>query len=90
MRTSVLDRTPSTHVFRHPFRLAFVFLSGLVSLAFAVVAATAWIVMLVLGALHHSVWESVPAIGFWNTVLMVFLLEVAVITTLVATLSDRR
>lgn len=24
-----------------------------------------WLVMLLLGALHHSVWASIPALGYW-------------------------
>jgi hypothetical protein len=29
-----------------------------------------WIVMLLLGALHHSVWAAVPALGYWPSVLV--------------------
>jgi hypothetical protein len=29
-----------------------------------------WLVMVLLGALHHSVWESVPALGYGPSVLV--------------------
>lgn len=29
-----------------------------------------WLVMLLLGALHHSVWESIPALGYGPSVIV--------------------
>lgn len=33
-------------------------------------AAFGWVVMLLLGALHNSVWDSVPALGYGPSVLV--------------------
>lgn len=33
---------------------------------------TGWILMLILGGLHHSVDDSVPAYGYWASVLIMF------------------
>lgn len=33
-------------------------------------ALAGWLVMLLLGALHHSVWEAVPALGFGPSVIV--------------------
>jgi len=30
-------------------------------------AWSTWLVMLLLGVVHHSIAESVPALGFWET-----------------------
>lgn len=29
-----------------------------------------WVLMLILGALHHSVWATVPALGFWQSTIV--------------------
>lgn len=36
----------------------------------AVFAAEAWLVMLLLGALHHEVSDSVPAVGYGGALLL--------------------
>lgn len=38
--------------------------------ALAVFAAEAWLVMLLLGALHHEVSDSVPAVGYGGALLL--------------------
>ncbi len=40
------------------------------------IALTTWFWMLVLGGLHGSVWERVPALGFWPTMLCVIVFSV--------------
>ena len=47
---------------------------GMMLLVLAAVAGlplTAWILMLLLGALHHSVTDVIPALGYWACVLVV-------------------
>lgn len=39
------------------------------------VLLTAWILMLVLGGVHHSLWAAVPALGFWQSVLVAIVLN---------------
>lgn len=34
-----------------------------------------WVLMLLLGGIHHSVWASVPALGYWQSVLVYALLS---------------
>lgn len=34
-----------------------------------------WVLMLLLGAIHHSVWAAVPALGYWQAVLVYALLS---------------
>jgi hypothetical protein len=36
----------------------------------AAYAFAGWVVMLLLGALHHSVWEAVPALGYGPSVIV--------------------
>ena len=61
---------------------------GVIVLLGWVLASTpfmAWIVMLLFGALHHSVWSAIPAFGFGPSVLIVF--SVAVLKILVGRFS---
>lgn len=39
------------------------------------IGITSWILMLLIGAVHNSVWEAVPAIGFWPSVLVTVFLS---------------
>jgi heme/copper-type cytochrome/quinol oxidase subunit 1 len=51
---------------------AFLFVIGAILFAlFAYAGLSAWIGMLLLGALH-SVWPAIPALGFWVTFLVTF------------------
>ncbi len=47
-------------------------LIGAVSLLSAMLSG--WVLMLILGGLHHSVWASVPALAYWQSVLVAFAL----------------
>jgi hypothetical protein len=44
----------------------------LVSLTFGL---GGWVLMLLLGAVHHSVWATVPALGYWQSVIVYMLLS---------------
>lgn len=41
----------------------------------AALAFSAWFVMLALGGVHHDVFPWVPALGYWQTVLVLFLVR---------------
>lgn len=64
-----------------PIKFAATGTAGLAVVAvFLLVAAlgvllTAWILMLLLGAVHHSLWAAVPALGFWQCVLVAMVLN---------------
>jgi hypothetical protein len=42
----------------------------------AALLVNAWLLMLLLGGLHHSVWSEVPALGYGPTILVVLALGV--------------
>lgn len=56
--------------------------AGVVLLWLALVAAgiafNAWILMLLLGAVHGSLWESVPAFGYGPSILLTVILSIIV------------
>jgi flagellar biosynthesis protein FliQ len=43
---------------------------GIVVFVAAMTLLDGWVIMLLLGALHHSVSANVPALGFWPSVLI--------------------
>ena len=49
---------------------------GVLAFIAGVAALNAWIVMLIVGALHNSVWEVIPAFGFWQVWLVLLALGV--------------
>lgn len=44
---------------------------GMILLTFGSFLTSAWILMLILGALHHSVTDVIPAVGYWVSLLIV-------------------
>lgn len=44
----------------------------------ATVAFNGWILMLLLGAVHGSIWESVPALGYGPSVLLAAIVSIIV------------
>lgn len=53
-------------------------LAGIVLLVLMIAAVWAiggWVLMLLLGAAHHSVWASVPALGYGQSVIIYALLS---------------
>lgn len=51
--------------------LAFLVVLLVIGLIFARALFAAWVAMLLLGALHHSVSDSVPALSYWATFLVI-------------------
>ena len=73
MKFVINDRQVSAlHFFKVGAAALFVFALLLVS----GYALAGWLVMLLLGALHHSVWESVPALGYAPSVIVAVALGV--------------
>jgi hypothetical protein len=60
---------------RSPERSALATFCGDVVEYAARMALRTWFVMLGLGAIHHEMWPGVPALGFWHTLLVLWVLD---------------
>lgn len=50
------------------------FVTGAIVAVFLAFFIQAWIVMLIVGALHATVWTSLPAFGYWGSCLVTLIL----------------
>lgn len=53
--------------------VAFLAIVGALSLLTAMLSG--WVLMILAGAIHHSVWAVIPAFSYWQSVLIAFVLS---------------